>query len=212
MALVFTIALHLLAIYFWPAMSRHPAMRVPSDPALFVFLRPSQSPPMHIEKSELKKYEVRGSAPPKQRRTSESRVEPLPITTASPGLPPSGSEANPQSANVPSTANRMDDILSITKRDIGKIDRDLRKEFPKLQGVAPNSIQARLSNGIAAAAKPSATMMQEKVLSDGRRITKVSGPGGSYCVQTNSVGATDGVDQMQRGIPLKVTNCGSLFD
>jgi hypothetical protein len=95
------------------------------------------------------------------------------------------------------------------KRNIGRIDREVNK---LLTPPEQNSVQSRLEQGIAAAARPDRTSMLERNYSDGRKITKVSSPLGTYCVVQDSIGAADGIDRMQRGTHAKVTNCGHLFD
>ena len=102
-------------------------------------------------------------------------------------------------------------LLSNAKRDIGKIDRDLRKAYPKLLEAAPDSAQARLEKGIAAAAKPTTFSMEDIISPDGRRMTKVTGPDGTYCVRKEGAGSTDGLDTMQNGVRAKTTNCPSAL-
>jgi hypothetical protein len=159
--------------------------------------------------------------------------EPRPVETAKPAKPKPAEKASHQKANsapmieapkaisaAPELAASIEkkeqapvasppngELLSNAKRDIGKIDRDLRKTFPKLLEAAPDSAQSRLEKGIAAAAKPNTTSMEEITFPDGRRMTKVTGPDGTYCVRKEGAGATDGLDTMQNGVRAKTTNC-----
>ena len=152
---------------------------------------------------------------------AEQAVRPLPlahpvapqaITVPAVAFPTPAAAQAAVPAPSPDTANSAVDITTSAIRSIGKIDRELRKEFPRPEEPRPDSMQARLAKGIAAAGIAQGTSMQEKVLSDGRRVTKVSGPGYSYCVTSDSVGHDSGFDQMQRGVKSKTTNCGNLFD
>jgi len=207
-----TAVAHLLAFYSWRLM----------------VLRPSSgsdvSSPLSIELIIL---------PPDRQQFAESR----PQVSANPEKPPSVkikpsaiAPAPPQAITITSEPNarlidldpapsipdaaRMatDQMIMNAKRDVGKIDRDLRKATPKFPEPIPNSVQARLEKNIAAAGKHAWGDSQEKVLADGRKITKYYGVGGAYCVSTDGAGSTNGMDQIQGGARTRVTNCGSLFD
>ena len=127
---------------------------------------------------------------------------PLTLSTA-----PEPAASIEKKEQAPAPSPPYGDLLSNAKRDIGKIDRDLRKAFPKLLEAAPDSAQARLEKGIAAAAKPTSTSMEDFTSPDGRRMTKVTGPDGTYCVRKEGAGATDGLDTIQNGVRAKTTNC-----
>jgi hypothetical protein len=57
------------------------------------------------------------------------------------------------------------------------------------------------------ATKPAGTQFDELILPDGRRMTKVSRGGISYCVYKESVGLTKGRDQLSDGVRTMVTTC-----
>lgn len=116
-------------------------------------------------------------------------------------------EKIPTSIAPPTAIPSADDMILNAKRDIGKINRELRNAFPKLPPATVDTAQSRLEKGIAAAAKSQALGMEELTLSDGRKMTKVVGSGGTYCISTDSVGASDGIDYMQSGVKKKMTNC-----
>lgn len=44
------------------------------------------------------------------------------------------------------------------------------------------------------------------------RVTKLAGPGGTYCVIEDTVGATGDIDHMQQGVQRRTTSCDHLFD
>jgi hypothetical protein len=89
-------------------------------------------------------------------------------------------------------------------RDIGKIDREIRNAHPKLPAPTPKTDQSRFEKAIAAAAKPRATIMETVTLSDGRKMTKVAGPNGSYCVMAD---ASNLNDHLPGGVRTQVTTC-----
>ncbi|WP_211453258.1 hypothetical protein [Collimonas antrihumi] len=59
--------------------------------------------------------------------------------------------------------------------------------------------------------KPGETTMEEITRPDGQRVTKVTGPNGTYCVTQISVGNTKGEDIMQKGAVSRTTSCGAPF-
>lgn len=138
-----------------------------------------------------------------QKPSSTTAIEAPKTASTAPELAASIEVKEPAPVVTAPTGN----LLSNAKRDIGKIDRDLRKTYPKLLEAAPDSAQSRLEKGIAAAAKPNAFSMEDIISPDGRRMTKVTGPGGTYCVRKEGAGATDGLDAMQNGVRAKTTNC-----
>ncbi len=131
----------------------------------------------------------------------------------------SNDAATVQEMNAPSSTPaiaspsiHVDDMIESAKRSIGKIDKDLRKDAPWATPAPSKPAQSPLEKAIVSAGKPASPTLAEKTLSDGRRVTKVSGPGGTYCVLHGTVAASGGVDQIQHGIQSKVTNCANLFD
>jgi hypothetical protein len=135
-------------------------------------------------------------------------VEETHYKPAAPGVP-----------QVPATSSRptAEGMVDAAKRDIGKIDRDLRKDAPpKDAKAAEPTMQQKLEMGLAPAAppppsSPKDTTMEDITLPNGQRVTKVTGPNGTYCVTQISVGNTKGEDIMQKGAISRTTSCGSGF-
>jgi len=120
---------------------------------------------------------------------------------------------------VPATSRRpsAEGMVDAAKRDIGKIDRELRKDAPpKDAKAAEPTMQQKLEMGLAPAAppppsSPKETTMEDITLPNGQRVTKVTGPNGTYCVTQISVGNTKGEDIMQKGAISRTTSCGAGF-
>jgi hypothetical protein len=94
-----------------------------------------------------------------------------PAPEALAATPPAPAEAAPAQPARPS----VDEIMRMAKRDIGKIDKDLRKEFPQRGERAPlDTPQARLEKGIAAAHAAVRPKFYEAA-----RMEEISSPGGS---------------------------------
>ncbi|SDX58334.1 hypothetical protein SAMN04515617_10513 [Collimonas sp. OK242] len=115
-----------------------------------------------------------------------------------------------------------EDMVDAAKRNIGKIDRDLRKDAPAASQPAPAAAAAPSRQQILEKAlagpvapketpKPGATTMEEITRPDGQRVTKVTGPNGTYCVTQISVGNTKGEDIIQKGAVSRTTSCGAPF-
>ncbi|WP_394782258.1 hypothetical protein [Undibacterium sp.] len=207
LALPAIIALHILFVYLWLG-ARHQAVLQGHDSALTLsFFSPA---PEQVEtpraapvplKHEVKPQPVTIPLPPLAQPDNAPRIN----------IPPAPSavvEQMPQTA----PAAAPSDLTANAMRSVGKLDKELRKEFPSIAHAQPESMQSKLAKGIAAAGVSQERTTQEKISPDGRRVTKVSGPGYSYCVMTDNVGHDAGFDQMQRGVQSRTVNCGTLFD
>ena len=98
-------------------------------------------------------------------------------------------------------------------RSVGKIDRDLRHEYPSFPVAPPVSIQSQLEKAFALAARHNGLSpgMEERQLPNGTRITRVTNSSGSYCVTQKGAGANDGIDHLANGNQFQVTSCGNQF-
>lgn len=109
------------------------------------------------------------------------------------------------SHDLPAASAGAAGLIAEAMRNAGRIDRELRHGAPELSQPKPRSLQSTLQKGFAAAARPGNAGMEEVVLPDGRRMTKVVGPSGTYCVMRESAAAI-GIDP-QRGAQTMVTTC-----
>lgn len=133
-------------------------------------------------------------------------------------LAPPAPAAAPATPGAAAPSRSADDILQQAKRDIGKIDQDLRTNTfqGKLIQAPADSPAIRLKKGFdeAAAVTPNKWFEKPKVetlLDAGgysRRINRVRGALGTYCITTESNHAPDGLDIMKNGIQQKLTTCG----
>lgn len=72
------------------------------------------------------------------------------------------------------------DLTLQAKRDLVKVERELaRAQRPNING--PPTYQSALAKGIEAAYKPRGITIKEYILPDGRRMSRVTGSGGSKC-------------------------------
>ena len=109
------------------------------------------------------------------------KAAPAAVAAAAPP-PPSIVVAEP-AAEAPPARMSAEQIISIAKRDLGKIDKELRKEHPQAFGAAPDSAQQRLQKGFeeAHAMAPNKWYQAAKVEDitppgdDARKIYRITG-------------------------------------
>lgn len=206
-----TIGLHLFLIYFWLTVTRHAASPKTAPVALTVRLIPPQK-----NANAPVKIPVPVHAMP---LTSQARAVKKPSTATSIGTPSSITVAPTENAVAPdvekkdatstaeSDAMRVDNMILNAKRDIGKIDRELRKAYPTLSNPTSDTAQSRFEKALAAAAKPRSLTTEDFTLADGRKMTKVIGPAGTYCIFSELASASDGIDHLQNGMKTRTTSC-----
>jgi len=148
--------------------------------------------------------------PPGTITVEDTHYAPAPPGTAAP--------QQPVATHRPSA----EDMIDAAKRNVGQIDRDLRKDSPPAGEPAPATTAAPNRQEILEKAlagqvvpketpRPGETTMEDITRPDGQRVTKVTGPNGTYCVTQISVGNTKGEDIIQRGAVSRTTTCGSPF-
>lgn len=185
-----SLAAHLLAIRLWPGGQQ----QWPSPPAPPIAVRLMTLPeperkikPVETAPAQATRHEHAPPTPRPAAPAAEAKPQAVPPAPASPASPP---------------VRDSEQLILDARRSAGRIDHELRRDFP-FATQAPST--SKLERGIAAAARPERSSLAEKTLPDGRRITKVSGPGGTYCVIEGNVGTPGGVQQ-------RTTSCDHLFD
>jgi hypothetical protein len=218
LAVAVSLVLHIAAVYFWRIMTAHPHMAEVPVSWITVRLMPLQALPKPEEKTMPRKEEPQRD---RARKEASRPIEPKAVheqtaesTPAKPQKPASPVESATPMQDAPAAPIDMEELNSSLRRDIGRIDRELRKEHPNLPGAKPGSSETKLARDIAAAGKGGAlsgVQVSEISFPDGtgRRMYKVSFPGGHYCVTYESVGRRDGYDPSQIASfhKAKVTTC-----
>ncbi len=116
----------------------------------------------------------------------EFATAPAPPSEPAPAAP----SAMAPSETAPPTMPGADEILRLAKRDVGKIDRELRQQFPDRAGPAPDSPRKRLEKIFtdAYAAAPPKWYEGARIVeltdpeSNGTRIYRVQTALGAYCL------------------------------
>ena len=156
-------------------------------------------------------------APPARR--AAARTVPAPARTAEPtqttAPAPSEQPLPPPVAEAPAALSAHE-LLQQAKRNVGKIDQDLRKAYPGQPITAPvDNAHTRMAKKMQTAADNVPNKWYEapkitEVLDPGpygRRRYRVVGAFGTYCITVESNHAPDGIDQMAKGIVQKITTC-----
>ncbi len=142
------------------------------------------------------------------RRATEATV---PARSVARDLFPSTSDIEQAAPTVLITPDAQD-LISNAKRDIGHIDRELRRANPSrsdLMPATPESLSAKLEKRIAAAGTIRTTTMQEIRLADGRRYTKVTTPTGTYCVWARDANQSAATIGTTSDVNVRMTTCST---
>ncbi len=206
-----TLIVHAILILGWQMTRRPPA--VTADPARstiqWIRLPAPAAPQPRREKEE--------QAPPRPQVAPRAGAITLPRVTvpAAPAVAPPAADtpaaaSTPASPATPSTGATM---LERARRDVGAIDRALRKENNPYIVAPPDSPQIRLRKGIQAAADmaPNAWYQAPKVAElvnntgDGARRERVISGGGTYCMTERA--PTTNIDMIEKHGKWRQTNC-----
>ena len=143
----------------------------------------------------------------------ESRPTPAPAAVPSPAQTPAQTTAPAPAAQPAPPGPSAEQILERARRDIGGIDKALRKENKPYIAAPLDSPQMRLRQGIehARAMAPNRIWEAPKVeelvnnTGDGARRSRVIGGRGAYCI-TERATSTD-VEMIEHHGKLRITNC-----
>ncbi|NML61374.1 hypothetical protein HHL21_09850 [Massilia sp. RP-1-19] len=172
-ALAFVAAAHLLAIFAFTAVKPRPEKdAVWSDPVLLILppIAEAVRPPA-LTRSPRPTTRERIRTPTREAVHAEqhtARANDLEIAADVPDVLIVGEPA-------PAV-----DLTHQAKRDLVKVERELAKT--QRAGInGPPTYQSALAKGIEAAYKPRGITIKEYILPDGRRMSRVTGSGGSKC-------------------------------
>jgi hypothetical protein len=214
LGLLLTILVHAALVIGWQATRTLPApASAPDDARSRIMWIPLPQPRPEPQRQE-------PAAPrPAPAPTVPQAIQVVPATPAPPAadsmapVPAANAEAPAQPAPAPASAPNAKQILERARRDIGGIDKALRKENNPYIGAPVDSPQIRLRRGIeqANALAPNRIWEAPKVeelvnnTGDGARRTRVVGARGTYCV-TERATNTD-VEMIEHHGKLRLTNC-----
>jgi len=200
-----TLVVHAVLVLGWQ-MTRHPPAVTPEPPRSTIqWIRlPAPAAPQPRREQE-EPAPARPHVLPRAGAITLPRlnVPALPAAPAPTADAPAASVNTPATPAAPSAGAAM---LERARRDVGAIDRALRKENYPYIVAPPNSPQIRLRKGIAAAAK--LEQGEEELVNntgDGARRTRVVAGGSTYCVTERS--PTTSIDMIEKHGKTRITNC-----
>ncbi|MES2039239.1 MAG: hypothetical protein V4495_15500 [Pseudomonadota bacterium] len=198
---------HLLLIILWPSIVRH--KNEVSAPLAFV-VRMLEAP---LQRKPEQAVPVTKPATPSSHLPVPNKAR-IPVVPTTPNIPITSSVDAAITVTPVSPANTEASTPTLNgegpvviQRDISKVIKQVEREMPNriLTDIKPEkSSMVQFGINVAAAARPRGTSYQNITMSDGTAMTKVTTPGGSYCV----IGAKPGAD-ITRSPGIQTVSCGS---
>ena len=199
-----TVLVHVVLILGWQMTRRPPAVTPDPPRSTIQWIRlpaPIVPQPRTREKEE--------QAPARQPAVPRAGAITLPRVTvpAAPAVTPQAADTPAASAPAtPAAPSAGATMLERARRDVGAIDRALRKENNPYIVAPPDSPQIRLRKGIAAAARlgPGEDELVNNT-GDGAHRTRVVPGGITYCVTERSPATS--IDMIEKHGKTRITNC-----
>lgn len=208
-----TVLVHAVLILGWQ-MTRRPPAVTPDPPRSTIQWIRLPAPAVRTPQREKDATApVRMQVAPRPGAITLPRVTvPAPPAVAPPADTPAGANTSSTPA-APAAPTAGATMLERARRDVGAIDRALRKENNPYIVAPPDSPQLRLRKGIQAAADmaPNAWYEAPKVAElvnntgDGARRNRVISGGGTYCVTERA--PTTSIDMIEKHGKTRITNC-----
>ncbi len=206
-----TLVVHAVLVLGWQ-MTRHPPAVTPDPPRSTIqWIRlPAPAAPQPRREQE-EQTPARPQVAPRAGAIILPRVTvPAAPAAAPPAADTPAAASTPAAPPAPSAGAAM---LERARRDVGAIDRALRKENNPYIVAPPDSPQIRLRRGIQAAADmaPNAWYQAPKVAElvnntgDGARRERVISGGGTYCMTERA--PTTSIDMVEKHGKWRQTNC-----
>jgi hypothetical protein len=222
--LALTVVVHAALVLCWQAARRLPPPAPQADPVRTTIQwiqlqpRPAEAPPARPQSvpAPPRKLPLAPAAPATSVAPPATVANPAAAAPSSPAGPaapaPASEPAAPAStgAGAPPTGRQ---ILERARREIGSIDRALRKENNPYLVAPPDSPQIRMRKGMDEANEMApnrlweAPKTQELVnnTGDGARRTRVITGNGTYCVTERA--PTTSIDMIEKHGKLRITSC-----
>lgn len=200
-----TVGVHLVLFALW----RLNQAQAPADPDV------ASAPAIQWIRAFARPPAVTVQSPAAKKTQAPARRMAAPATPATVSAPPP--QVAPPSESIPVDTTFAEksapSLRERALRDVGAIDKALRKESPGHHlDSPPSSPQSRLAAGIDSATRP--RLWEAPIIvpiadqgQNGRRIYKVITGLGIYCIYVDANHTPNGIDMMQKGIQQKVAKC-----
>lgn len=222
LGLLLTAFVHLALLVGWQASRTLPAPSRPDDETrsrtVWIPLprpRPATAPAPKDEDAPPRKEAPARHPHPAPAAPAAITLPPLPASPPADSLsPPSGASASAEAPSQPAaTKPSAEQIMERARRDIGGIDKALRKENRPYIGAPLDSPQIRMRRkmGEAAALAPGRIWEAPKVESlvndtgDGARRSRVITGNGTYCITDRSPATS--IDMIEKHGKQRITSC-----
>lgn len=188
------LVLHLVLLLAWRPVLRQSPLAVPRGELTFILPPKPAAAPLLPPRSAA----AARPAPPTVRRSG-----PLAITV----LPPPAAAPAPSAVSDPFAAPEKS-LSDMARASVGDAMKALRKETPHafLRSEQSGSAMAR-ALAKAGGSGGGGTGLEEVVLPDGRRMTRVRAGGSSYCVVMDAPGGSGGRDVFRDGVKARTVTC-----
>jgi hypothetical protein len=199
-----TVLVHVVLILGWQITRRPPAVTPdpPRSTIQWIRLPAPAVPPPRREKEE------QAPVPPRMMPRAGAITLPRVTVPDAPAVAPPAADtpASPSTPAPPEAPSAGATMLERARRDVGAIDRALRKENNPYIVAPPDSPQIRLRKGIAAAARlgPGEDELVNNT-GDGARRTRVVAGGITYCVTERSPATS--IDMIEKHGKTRITSC-----
>ena len=206
-----TVLVHVVLILGWQMTRRPPAVTPDPPRSTIQWIRlPAPIVPQPRTREKEEQAPARQPAVPRAGAITLPRVTVPAAPTVTPQAADTPAASAPATPAAPSAGATM---LERARRDVGAIDRALRKENNPYIVAPPDSPQIRLRKGIQAAADmaPNAWYQAPKVAElvnntgDGARRERVISGGGTYCMTERA--PTTSIDMIEKHGKWRQTNC-----
>ncbi|MGB9990610.1 hypothetical protein [Pseudoduganella rhizocola] len=185
--------LHLLVLLAWRPVLRQAPLAVPRGELAFI-LPPKPAPATPLPPR----------SPAAARATQEPQRRSAPAAITVPPLP----AASPAPAAVPDAfATPEKSLGEVARASVGDAMQALRKETPHAFLRSQHSGSAIARALARAGGSAGAAGLEEMVLPDGRRMTRVRTGGSSYCVVMDAPGGSGGRDVFRDGAKARTVTC-----
>lgn len=210
--LAVTLLVHAVLVVGWQMARMAPTMQADDDPSVIQWLR-LPAPLPRIDPAPAAPPPARTLPGPKRAASSRRGTPAIAQDLPAASVPASPQEASPPPAAEAPPAASAASIMEAARRNVGSIDRALRKERLPTIVAPPDSPQIRMREGMELArslAPPrlwEAPKVEELVnnTGDGARRTRVVTGNGTYCITERS--PVTSIDMIEKHGKQRFTSC-----
>jgi hypothetical protein len=167
-------------------------------------LAPFRVPPERQRTTPVATRRLREARPSSPLEAPSPASQPVPAT-----VPQAITQTAPPPDPFALPAKPDEDLRQRSLKSAAAVDKQLRKEAwnPRDKFVANDQTALAANIGGAYIGRDSSMTVEEVTLPDGRLMTKIHGPAGTYCAYKESNAVTGGRDPFRDGVKTKIGTC-----